>query len=331
MLLGSFLWAQLASFLYACTNQIDKHILEKHLDKYGPGTLILYSTLLTSILLVFLVATSNYWGIGFHDDFYAIVNLPLVLLRVIVGDSSLTDQDLNILILSVVSVLNVLVLVCYLYALNREDPVVVIIFYQLVPVFTGVGGWFVLGESISGIQLVAMALILMGTGFVSFKEDANGDRSISWGTIGLMVPASVFWATETVLFKMAALEESLIRSVFFEGVATVAVGVLIFIFVPRYRRAFVASFKLGPKIFSLNVLNETLYNIGNVALGYAALISTAAFVMTTNTYQAFYVLVIGMLIAKKIKYGNSELVQFSFALVLTGVGVFILIDTGIEF
>jgi uncharacterized membrane protein len=88
---------------------------------------------------------------------------------------------------------------------------------------------------------------------------------------------------------------------------------------------------LGGKLLCLNVVNESLYNIANVAIGYAALISTAAFVMTTNTYQAFYVLVLSMLIAKRIIYTRKELIKFTLALLFTGAGALILVDTGIEF
>jgi len=331
MLLGSFLWAQLASFLYACTNQIDKHILETHLRKYGPGTLILYSTLLTSIVLVVLVVTSSFTGLDFYEDTKAIFSLPVAFASSVITSQPLGQQDLNVFYLVVVAVLNVLVLGCYLYAMDREEPVVVIIFYQLVPVFTGIGGWFVLGEAISGLQLFAMALILLGTGYVSISDDVDGQWSISWGTIALMVPASIFWAAETVLFKKVALEESLVRSIYFEGVIMVLLGVLILVFVPQYRKAFWASRRLGGKLLCLNVVNESLYNIANVAIGYAALISTAAFVMTTNTYQAFYVLVLSMLIAKPIIYTRKELIKFTLALLFTGAGALILVDTGIEF
>jgi len=331
MLLESFLWAQLASFLYACTNQIDKHILEKHLEKYGPGTLILYSTLLTSIVLICLIISSSLTGLEFTADIKAIINLPVALLQALGGKQTLTSQDFNVSMLIIVAVLNVLVLGCYLYALDREEPVVVIIFYQLVPVFTGAGGWLVLGENISWLQLFAMCLVLLGTGYVSFREDANGKRTISWGTIALMVPASIFWAAETILFKMVAIEESLIRSIFFEGIIMVLLGLLILVFVPQYRKAFWESRNLGRKLLSLNVLNESLYNIANVAIGYATLISIAAFVMTTNTYQAFYVLALSMIIARGIKYTRNELFHFACALFLTGFGAWILVDSGIVF
>jgi len=331
MLLGSFVWAQLASFLYACTNQIDKRILEKYFEKYGPGTLILYSTLLTSIVLIFLMLTSPLTGLEFMSDIRSIIYLPWAILQTFYSSQPLTLQDLNVIVLVIVAVLNVLVLGCYLYALDREEPVVVIIFYQLVPVFTGIGGWIVLGEGISWLQFFAMLLILLGTGYVSFQEDSSGKRTISWGTIILMVPASIFWAAETVLFKMVALEESLIRSIFFEAVVMVLLGVLILVFIPQYRMAFWESRKLGVKVLSLNVFNESIYNIANVAIGYAALISTAAFVMTTNTYQAFYVLVLSMIIAGRIMYTKKELLRFAAALLLTGAGAYILLDTGVEF
>jgi len=331
MLLGSFLWAQLASFLYAFTNQIDKRILDKYLGRFGPGILILYSTLLTSVVLIVLVLTSPLTGLDLGDDIKAIVDLPRALIYASFGFTSLTPHEINIAFLLIVAVLNVLVLACYLYALNLEEPVVVIIFYQLVPVFTGIGGWYILGEAITWLQFFAMCLILLGTGYVSFSEDDNGERRISWSTITFMVPASVFWAAETVLFKKVALEESLIRSIFFEGVALVLLGIVLLVFVPPYRKAFWESRKLGVRVLSLNVLNECLYNIANVAIGYATLISTAAFVMTTNTYQAFYVLVISILLVKRVTYTSKELYHFTAALMLTGIGAYILVETDVDF
>src|SRR3989338_9839050 len=130
-----FLFTLIGPFLYALTNHIDKHLLDKHFKQGGAGTLILFSSLLSACALPFI-----FWA----------------------DPGAFSVSIGNILVLAVVAILNISVLWCYLLALKKEEASVAIVFYQLVPVFGLILGYLLLGETITRLQLIAMAIIKIG-------------------------------------------------------------------------------------------------------------------------------------------------------------------------
>ena len=131
-----FLIALIGPVLYALTNFIDKLLLEKYFKNGGVGTLVLISSLISVFVLPFIFLLDNtVFSVGYTQ----------------------------ILTLAVVGILNVVVIWCYLLALRDEEASIVVVFYQLVPVFGSILGYFILGEVLSQIQLIAMAIIIFGT------------------------------------------------------------------------------------------------------------------------------------------------------------------------
>ncbi len=299
-----FLIALIGPFLYALTNHIDKILLEKYFKESGVGTLILFSSLLSIIVL---------------PIFYFI-------------DPTVLNVDgNNILILSIVGILNVLVLWCYLIALKEEEASIAVVFYQLVPVFGGILGYFVLGEILTQLQLIAMATIILGTTIISFEVDSENKFKLRMKTIIPMTAAAFFWALESVLFKAVAIEENLWRSLFWEHLMLVLVGVLIFIFMRKYRENFLLAIKNNSKgILSLNIANETLYIIGNITVAFAYLLAPIGLVLLTESFQPIFVLAIGIFftifypsIAVE-KIHAKHLWPKIIAILITGIGTYLL-------
>jgi len=141
-----FFIALIAPFLYALTNHIDKILLEKYFKTDGVGTLVLFSSLLSALALPFLFLTDR---------------------------NVLNVSGLNMLFLAVVGILSALVLLFYLIALKNDEASIIIVFYQLLPVFGSILGYFVLGEILTTIQIVAMATIMLGATIVSFEIDID--------------------------------------------------------------------------------------------------------------------------------------------------------------
>src|SRR3989339_1125863 len=115
-----FFLTLIAPFLYALTNHIDKVLLERYFKVSGVGSLMLYSSLLSALALPFI-----FW----MDPHAFEIGL------------------LNIVVLIVVGTLNIIVLLCYLLALRDDEASIVIVFYQLVPVFAYALGYIILDES----------------------------------------------------------------------------------------------------------------------------------------------------------------------------------------
>lgn len=302
-----FFLTLIGSFLYALTNHIDKILLSKYFKKGGVGTLMLFSSLLSGLALPFL-----FWA-----D-------PTVF------DTTIT----NIIILFVVGLLSVSVLWLYFIALKDEEVSVAIVFTQLVPVFGLILGYFILDEVLSKIQLIAMAIIILGTTIVSFEIDTDNKFTLRRQTIALMLMATFFWALGSTTFKFIALEESVIRSLFWEHLTLTFVGVILFIFFRTYRTDFLNAIKINSrKILLLNVSNEIFYMFGNIIISFSYLMAPVAIILLINSFQPIFVFVIGIFFtlffpkisAEKIR--AKYLLQKLLAISVTGIGTYILLSS----
>lgn len=299
-----FFIALIGPFMYALTNHIDKILLEKYFKEGGVGTIILFSSLLSVIALPFLF----------------------------LADRTIFDvSGTKILALAIVGILNVLVLWFYLLALKNEEASVAVVFYQLVPVFGYVLGYFILGEVLTQLQIIAIVTIIFGTTIISFEIDSENKFHLRKKTVLPMLAAAFFWALESVIFKAVALEENVWRSLFWEHLMLVLVGIIIFVSVRSYRTHFLSAIRNNSKrILSLNVVNESLYILGNISFGFAYMLAPIALVLLTESFQPIFVLAIGIFLTiffPKIsieKIQAKHLWQKIFAIIVTGIGTYLL-------
>lgn len=300
-----FSLAIIAPFLYALTNHIDKILIAKFFKEGGVGTLLIFSSLLSAFALPFL-----YWA----DPGAFSVSLE------------------HILVLAVVGVMNVLVLWCYLLAIQDEEASVAVVFYQLVPVFGYVLGYFVLGETLSNTQLVAMATVILGTTIISFELGSGNTVRLRRDTVVYMVLASLFWALGSVIFKAVALEENAWRSMFWEHFMLMIVGILLFVFVRSYRAHFLEAFRENRgSVLAWCGVNELLYISGNVIFAYAYLLAPVSLVLLLNSFQPIFVLAIGIVFTVFFPHLSVEriearhLSQKILAICISGTGTYFLL------
>lgn len=310
-----FFLALVGPFLYGIINHIDKNLLEKYFKEDGVGTLLIYSVILSSFLA----------PVAFVMD-------PTVL----------QVSHFHMAVLAGVSILDVVLLWAYLKAMESDEPTVVILFYQLVPVLGVVFGYYLLGEIISTMQMGAMAVIIIGTTIVSFEISDGGRFVLKKKTVGYMLLACTCWALEGTVFKKVALEENLWRSIFWEHLVLGIFGIGLFCFVPKYRKGFLRQFRAGEKhgrpavIVGINVASEVLYMVGNVAMASASLMAPIALILVVNSYQPIFVMGIGILLAiffPKLATENTSgrhMIQKILAIAITGVGTYLLLQSGVE-
>jgi drug/metabolite transporter (DMT)-like permease len=301
-----FFLALIAPFLYALTNQIDKALLDKYFKVSGVGTLIIFSGVLSILALPVIY---------FFDPTVFAIGTKEMLIMLFVG------------------ILNLTLLWAYLVALKDDEASIIIVFYQLVPVFALVLGYYLLGETITSMQGIAMAIIIFGTTLVSFEINDDNNFKLKRQTVFFMLIASVLWALESVLFKYVALEENVLRSLFWHNLALAGAGVLVFCFIPKYRHHFLESIKVNSAaIFSVNVLNEIIYMVANAVYGFAYMLAPIALVLLTNSFQPIFVFAIGVfmtlyfphIISEKIE--AKHLWQKLLAIIITSIGTFILLS-----
>ena len=298
-----FFIALIGTFFYACTNHLDKIVLEKYF-KGGIGALFLFSAL------------------------FSFIALPFLLL----ADPSVLHVSLNnIIVLAIVAIFHLLVLWFYLIALNHDEASVVIIFYQLVPVFAGVLGYIILGETLTKLQLIAMALVILGSTIISFEIDIDNRFKLRRKVILPMIAAAFFWAAGDTVLKMVALQENVVRSLFWENLTLFVAGILIFILVRSYRENFLLAIKNNSRaILSFNLLNEALYVSGNIIFAFAYIMAPVSLVLLTDSFQPVFALAIGIFLTiffPKIsveKITSKHLWPKIIAICITGIGTYLL-------
>ncbi len=298
-----FFIALAGTFFYACTNHLDKIILEKYF-KGGIGALFLFSALFSVLALPFLFLVNR-----------SVFNVSLS----------------NMLVLVIVALFHLLVLWFYLIALKHDEASVVIVFYQLVPVFAYVFGYLILGETLNRLQFIAMALIIFGATIISFEMDLDNRFKLRKKVILPMLGAAFCWAAGDTIFKMVALQENVVRSLFWENLTLFVVGIIIFIFIRSYRENFLLAMKSNSKIIlSFNFLNEALYILGNIIFAFAYILAPVSLVLLTDSFQPVFVLLIGIFLTIFLPKISSEKIQARhlwpkiIAICITGIGTYIL-------
>lgn len=302
-----FLLALVGPLLYAITNHIDKILLTKFFREGGVGTLILFSSLLSVFAIPFLF----------------------------LGDTSVfAVEKKHIAVLTGASLLNISVLWFYLLALKDNDASVVIVFYQLVPVFGLVFGYLFLGEMLTPRQLAAMGIIIFGASLVSFEIDEENGFRLRGAIVGYMLGAVTCWALQSVIFKAVALKENVWRSLFWEHVMLVAVGILIFLFIPAYRRHFLKVFRTNSAaVLALNAFNEGAYMLGSIVVAFAYMLAPVALVLLAESFQPIFVFAIGVFLTVFFPRLSRENIrprsigQKLAAIAITGVGTYVLLSS----
>ena len=308
-----FFFALIGPLLYATTNHIDKLLLEKYFKEGGVGTLMIFSSVLSILIVPFVYIGEIY----FHGS-----------------SSAFSLGWVNTLTLCTVGLLNILLLWFYLKALEDDEASIVIVFYQLVPVFGYILGYFILGEVLNQMQLIAMAIVILGTSIIAVEIDNENKFKLRRKTVYYMLGASLCLALGSVIFKAVAIEENVWVSLFWENTMLVIVGIFFLLFIPSYRNHFLtAVHKNSAAILSINVTNEVLYMLGNAVMAFAFLMAPIALVLLTQSFQPIFVLAIGIFLTiffprlgtEKIE--SKYILQKLIAILITGIGTYLLLTS----
>ena len=138
-----FFIALAVPILYAITNHTDKYLISKYIGDGSVGALIIFSAL------------------------FGIFALPIIfMINPLVLSISLWQAT----ILAVMGILVIFGILCYFYALKYDEATFVVPFYQIIPIFGFILAYFILGETLTKIQILASLTILVGALILSFDS-----------------------------------------------------------------------------------------------------------------------------------------------------------------
>jgi uncharacterized membrane protein len=265
-----FFIALIGTILYAISNHIDKCILDKHFKVGEVGAVVLFSSLLSVVVLPII----------YQID-------PAVL--------SLDLQTIVLLLLN--GTLNIFCLILYVKALRDNEASQVVPFYQLVPIFSFFLGYFVLGEVLNAKQIVACIIIILGAAILSF--DFTGDKvAIKKKVVALMVTNSVLTAITAVVFKLFAAQQGFLAAAFWDFAGNLFIGILLFAFISSYRKSFLHVLNVNSRrVMAIIIINGLVFIAAEGISLYATMLAPVTLVMTANGLQPLFVLIIGIVMA----------------------------------
>lgn len=290
-----FFIALIGPFLYAVTNHIDKFILNKYFKAGEVGAVVLFSAL------------------------FSVVALPIIYF---IEPGVFSVSWGSKVGLAVNGSLNIVSLILYLKALRDDETSTVVPFFQTIPIFGFILGYFLLGETVSTKEILASLLILAGTTIISL--DLNGGRiKFKKRVVFLMTLSSFLFATIAVVFKMIALDVGFWLSTFWALSGNVLIGVLLFLGIRSYRKQFFKVFSANSAaVLGICSLNELFFITAEGVTTYATLLAPIALVMIVSSSQPIFVFLIGIILTLFFpKLGNESMAKNDLAQKILAIGI----------
>jgi len=221
-------------------------------------------------------------------------------------------------------------LLLYLRALQTEEASVVAPFFQTSPLFGYVLAYLVLGETLSGRQMIGGALIIAGALIVSLKLGASGGAAAGRFKARLallMLGCGFAFAVSALIFKIFAIRTEFWTTTFwlFVGEAIFAVGLLS---IRAYRTQLCALLRTHrAALLSINASNELVNLGGGLGSRYALLFAPLSIVQAIGSTTTLFVFIFGVLLSVvsprlgRENLSGCELAQKGVAAVLVATGV----------
>ncbi len=266
-----FLIALINPITHALVNHLDKYLISRYMKGGSVGTLVLFSAM------------------------FSIVALPIIYFFNTNIFNTITWSQAIILMIN--GAILVAAIIFYLYALESDEASIVAPLFQLIPVFGFVFGYLILNETLNGSQLWAALLIILGSLLLSL--DLNGKQTkVKTKLLFLMFSSTLCYALNAVVFKSIAADQGFLNSLFWDLAGKFIFGLILFLSVRSYHKQFIQLLRLNSfAIVGLNIFNEILALIGEIALVLAILYAPVVLVQSVAGIQPLFVLIIGIVLS----------------------------------
>ena len=257
-----------ASFLWGITNHIDKFMISG-IDDSGSSvkTLLVFSTLVAGIVL------SPIW--------------------LIISKFSIGISNISLLCVLLSSFVYILATYFYFKALEKNDASIVVVMFQLIPVFSYVLALIFFKENLVLQQIIGSVLIILSAVLISFDFEERNNKS-KWLALILMTLSSLLYATYFFLFDIGIRNSSYNSCAFWLQIGFLIQGIILICF-KNYRSTFIKAIKNnGQKYFSLNITNEVINLIANLLVNFANVTIPIALANVLNGFQGAFVFILGV-------------------------------------
>lgn len=275
--------AIIAAIFYAATNHIDKYLISKAVKNADYRSLILVSTIIAGGVM----ATIYLFVCGFSINF----------------------DFQSIIILFINSTLCTIANIFWFKALDRDDTTIIVIMFQLIPVFMlFLSPIFLSGQDITLVQLIGGGIITLAAILITYEPTKKKFDKNKIITLALMSVVSILYALWFILERYVNQNHDFNQTTFWSNLTLFIVGIIILVSISSYRNSFQKMLKTnGTKVIGLNLINELLNSFGGVLSTFAGTTASVALVsFTTQGVQPFAVMIMGILLTKFLPKTEKE-------------------------
>ncbi len=263
MSLYSFVFALSGPLLWAISTHLDKYLLDQYFKDIHPAVSLAFTGLVNvAVLPIFLLIDPQILNINFHTA--AVMTLSGIMLMS--------------------------AMLFYLMALKYNEASVVAPFFQASPLFGMALAFGVLGERLSGKQLIGSLLTIAGALVVA----TVGAGRPHHGLAALMLLCAAMAALSSLIFKIFAVAGNFWSTTFwmFFGEAIFGCGLL---FVSTFRRELIQMVRVNAKaVVGINLVNEIVNLLGSLGMRYALSIAPLSIVQAISSTTSVFVFLIGV-------------------------------------
>ncbi len=285
--------------LWAISTHLDKYLVERFFKHTDVALLLLFTAFIGVLTLPF---------IAYFEPAFASVDPGSIALIVLSG------------------ILYMGAMLFYLRALQFEEASVVAPFFQSVPLFGYVLGYFFLGETLSLRQMAGGALIVVGTLFVSVRL-RGGARVFKLRLALLMLACGLASALSGLIFKIFAIEVEFWTTTFWMFVGEAIFGIAL-LTIGTYRRQLIAMLRANlAGLLTINGSNELINLGGGLGNRYALMLAPLSLVQAIGSTTTLFVFGFGVLLSVffpgvgRETLSFRDLLQKGFAALFVAAGV----------
>ncbi len=301
----AMLLAIFAPFIWGITNYIDKFMItEIDENEDTIKILVIFSTLIAGIVL------TPFW---------------LLLSHFSVGISTI-----SLISAFSAALIYILATVFYFKAISENDTSIVVMMFQLIPVFSYLLALIFFKENLTIRQIIGSIIIILSAIIISFDFNERNNKK-KFKALMLMTLSSLCFAIYFILFDVAIRNSAYKACAFWFQIGFLIIG-LVLLCLKSYRVPFIkVTKKSGKRYFMLNTLNEILNLIANLLVNYANLVLPIALVNVLNGFQGTFVFILGVIgtifIPKYIKedLNRKVVIQKVLCILLGIIGLIILV------
>ncbi len=259
----------LASFLWAVGNHIDKYLLCNVDDSESSvKTLLLFSSLVAGVVI------SPIW-------------LLISKFQINISLSSL-------IAIFIAAILYILATYFYFKALEKNDASIVVVMFQLIPVFSYILALMFFKETLEVKEITGALIVISSAILISFdfSKTENKNKLVA---LLLMGTSSLLYSLYFTCFDFATRNSEYNAVAFWYQIGLFLIGICL-ISIKSFRNDFFKLIKNKGKLFlSLNIANEVLNLTANLLVNFAVLTLPLALANTLMGFQGAFVFIIGVI------------------------------------